>query len=79
MKGFIFIALGFLINLSANASYRGAQQIYQQGDIARYPQLVNELINEKMYFSATPFLKEYLATTTKTNEAALENILDNLI
>ncbi len=79
MKSFIFIALVFVINLSANASYRGAQQIYQQGDIARYPQLVNELINEKMYFSATPFLKEYLATTTKPSEAALENILDNLI
>jgi tetratricopeptide (TPR) repeat protein len=79
MKQLIFFALAGGYILNAQASYSDASRIFQSGDHNRYPQLVSELLEEKMYFSAIPFLKEYLSTTSKTNDAAVDRILDQLI
>ena len=65
--------------MNAHASFAGAWKIYQSGDKNRYPQLVSELIQEKMYFSSIPFLKEYLATTARVNDAAVDKIVDQLV
>ena len=65
--------------LDANASIDGALKIYQNGDKNRYPQLVSELIEEKMYFSSIPFVKEYLATTNTVNNVAVDKVIDQLI
>ena len=79
MKKLIFLSLLALYTINAQASYVNASRIYQHGDYEKYPQLVSELIADKMYFSATPFLKEYLTVTNKTNETALDKLLDELI
>ncbi len=71
----ILLAFG----MNANASFQGAWKIYQNGDKSHYPKLVAELIKEKMYFSAIPFLKEYLATTNKVNDAAVDKVVEELI
>jgi hypothetical protein len=73
----LFFALSFGMN--AQASVQGAWKIYQSGDKNRYPQMVSELIQDKMYFSSIPFIKEYLATTNKVNDAAVDKILDQLV
>ena len=65
--------------MNAHASFQGAWNIYQTGDKNRYPQLVSELLQEKMYFSSIPFIKEYLATTNKVNDVAVDKIVDELI
>lgn len=70
--------VGFF-GLNAYASFDGALKIYQNGDKNRYPQLVSALIEEKMYFSSIPFLKEYLATTNRVNDAAVDKVIDELI
>jgi hypothetical protein len=77
-KSFLFI-ITLAFGMNAHASFQGALKIYQNGDKSRYPQLVSELIQEKMYFSSIPFLKEYLATTNKVNDAAVDKIVDQLI
>ena len=65
--------------MGAQASIQGARKIYTVGDKSRYPQMAAELIQDKMYFSAIPFIKEYLASTTKVNDAAVDKVLDDLI
>jgi hypothetical protein len=74
-----FLSLALLMSMSAHASINGAWKIYQSGDKSRYPQMVSELIQDKMYFSSIPFLKEYLVTTNKVNDAAVDKIVDQLI
>jgi tetratricopeptide (TPR) repeat protein len=65
--------------LDAQASIQGARRIYQTGDKSRYPQLVAELVQDRMYFSAIPFVKEYLASTNRVNDAAVDKVLDEVI
>jgi tetratricopeptide (TPR) repeat protein len=65
--------------MNAQASYYNANKIFQSGDHTKYPQLVSELIEEKMYFSAIPFLKEYLSLNAKSNDEAVDRVLDQLI
>ena len=77
-KTFLTIFL-LTIGMKAQASFQDAWRIYQSGDKNRYPQMVSELIEEKMYFSSIPFLKEYLATTSRVNDAAVDKIVDQLI
>ena len=77
-KSFLSIIL-LTFGMNAYASFQGAWKIYQNDDKSRYPQLVSELIQEKMYFSSIPFIKEYLATTNKVNDAAVDKIVDQLI
>ncbi|MBP9681569.1 MAG: hypothetical protein KBD76_09200 [Bacteriovorax sp.] len=78
-----FLSISFLLSmtltLKAEGSIQDAWKIYQSGDKNRYPQLVSELIEERMYFSSIPFIKEYLATTNKVNDAAVDKIVDRLI
>ncbi len=68
-----------ITSLTAEASISGARKIYQSGDKSRYPQMVSELIQDKMYFSSVPFIKEYLSTTSKVNDSAVDKLLDKLI
>jgi hypothetical protein len=76
----IFLSLILLsFGVNANASFQNALKIYQSGDRNHYPELVSELIKEKMYFSAIPFFKEYLATTSRVSDSAVDKILDQLI
>jgi hypothetical protein len=71
----IFLFIGF----SAHASFNDAARIYSTGDKNKYPQLVSELMEEGMYFSAAPFIKEYLASVGRINDTQFDNVLDKLI
>jgi len=71
----VFLLLGF----SAHASFSDATRLYGTGDKNKYPQLVSELMEEGMYFSAAPFIKEYLASVGRVNDAQFDTVLDKLI
>ena len=82
MKNWIrSISIVALLTASGHAvgSVENALSIYQSGDKSRYPQLVNELLDDGMYFSSIPFIKEYLATTNRVNDGAVDKILDRAI
>jgi hypothetical protein len=68
-----------LLSFNTFASFSDAAKIYASGDRNRYPQLVSELVEEKMYFSATPFIKEYLVHTNRSNDNAFDKALDQVI
>jgi tetratricopeptide (TPR) repeat protein len=79
MKKLLIFALSLTATINVQASYSNANRIYQSGDHNQYPQLVSELVAEKMYFSAIPFFKEYLSTAPRSNDSAVDRVLDQLI
>ena len=79
MKAYtILFSLVLCLN-HANASVNNARKIYQSGDKSKYPAIAAELVKEKMFFAATPFIKEYLANTTRVNDNVVDNVLDDII
>ncbi len=78
MKKIISLTLG-LLALSSNAALDRAAQLYNSGERAKYPQLVKELIQNEMYFSAIPYFKEYLATAPRGRNVEVDAIADELI
>ncbi len=81
-KSFLSISLFILatgLSATVQASVQDAWKIYQTGNKNLYPQMVSELIENKMYFSSIPFIKEYLVTTTKVHDPAFDKVVDQLI
>jgi hypothetical protein len=79
MKNSCLLLFLLSFGMSANASIQNARKIYQSSDKSRYPQMVGELIKDKMYFSSVPFIKEYLSTTSRVNDSAVDKVVDDLI
>lgn len=79
MKTTLLSLVMLSLSLTAEASISGARRIYQSGDKSHYPQMVAELIQDHMYFSSIPFIKEYLANTSRVNDAAVDKVLDELV
>lgn len=79
MKKSCLLLFLLTISLSSEASIQEARRLHQSGDKNRYPQLAAALVKEKMYFSAIPYIKEYLASTSRVNDSAVDKVLDDLI
>jgi hypothetical protein len=79
MKAYTLLFSLVLCFNQANASVNNARKIYQSGDKSKYPAIAAELVKEKMFFAATPFIKEYLANTTRVNDNVVDNVLDDII
>lgn len=74
------ILLVFVFSLSAQASYQGAERIYGKGSVSLsgYRRLILELVDGGFYFSAIPWLKEYMVKNSSL-DAELEEALDKII
>ncbi len=73
----------FFIVLSGNlfASMEQAQTYYENSkrEAKYYPLLANELVKEGYYFSAIPFIKEFMFYSGKIQGEQLNNILETII
>lgn len=74
-----FYKVFFLAVFTTQAMAIEAERIFESGGKERYPQLVASLIKDGMYFSAVPFLKEYLISTSKINDQAVDQVVDDLL
>lgn len=74
------IILVFIFSMSAQASYQGAERIYGKGSVSLsgYRRLILELVNGEYYFSAIPWLKEYMVKNSSL-DSELEEALDKII
>ena len=73
------VILCLIFSINSYSSINTAIKIYSTGEKAKYPQLINELIEDDMYFSATPFVKEYLASSSGRNNSEFDLLLDKVI
>ena len=78
---FLYVAVLFFI-FDAYGSVRNAEVIYQRskGNRNSYLQISEELINSKLYYSAIPFVKEYLSQSKgKSTNLKLDYILEKIV
>lgn len=75
------LILCLIFSLSAFASYREAEATYGKGSIslAGYRRILINLINDGYYFSAVPWMKDYLVKTSGALDGEMEQALDTLL
>jgi tetratricopeptide (TPR) repeat protein len=75
------ILLSLLITSSAFASYESAERQYGKGSISLsgYRKTIIELVNSGFYFSAVPWMKDFLVKNNKTLDADLEEAFDKML
>lgn len=73
-------ALSLLLSLPALASYEGAARTYGNGSISLsgYRRIILELVSGGYYFSAVPWMKEYLVQNSSI-DAEMEAALDRML
>lgn len=75
------ILLSFLITSSAFASYESAERQYGKGSISLsgYRKTIIELVDSGYYFSAVPWMKDFLVKNNKTLDGDLEVAFDKML
>ncbi len=76
----IFSLLIFSRNLFASIDQ--AKSYYEnssRGEVKYYPLLANELVKEGLYFSAIPFIKEFMVYAGKVQGDQINNLLETII
>lgn len=70
-----------MFSLSAFSSWESAQRDYRSSNLnaSRLRALIINLVDDKYYFSALPWMKEYLATGTKSLDSKIEKSLSQII
>lgn len=80
----IFALLMLLVTLNtkfADASLIRAEKLYKQGrgSVRYFPEIVRELIDDKMYFTSVPLIKEYLNSATRVSSSKIDELIDRII
>ncbi len=78
MKYICIIFIFFTFSTNIYPSWSKISNILSKRDQSLYPLLVKYLINEKMYFTAIPFMKEYLVDNPKISSNT-DRIIDELV
>jgi len=75
----LLILVVTLSALNLTASLKDSQRHYSSGDKTKYFKVATELMEDKLYFTALPFIKDYLLATSRTNDAVFDSAIDELI
>lgn len=80
MKSVVVLLFLILASRSGNASSSGAWNalVNASGGVSSYPKVVQELIEDKLYFAAVPYIKEYL-TRSSGGGKKIDRLIDEVI
>lgn len=78
MKRLILILL--FLSSPAFASLDGVWKLLsnQGGSVGNYPAIVSELVDNQLYFTAVPYIKEYLTKSTKVSPQ-MDKLIDEVV
>src|SRR6186713_1080334 len=82
MKIIIFLFTWLLYSESIFGSIKQAQDYFdriKQGEVKYYPLLANELLMDELYFSAIPFIEEFLVYSGRIQGEQVNNVLETII
>lgn len=70
-----------LASRSLDASTSGAWDalVSSRGGVKSYPRVVEELIEEKLYFAAVPYIKEYLTRASSIESKRIDGLIDKVV
>ena len=75
-----FFIVTLLLSSEVFASLAGARNaLRQRNSTKKYRQLVLELVDAKMYYSAIPYMKEFLARSQSRLDSRLEKAFDEML
>lgn len=82
MRFLLVLFLNFLLLSTASAGYRSAESVYnskkyRKSTMAR--KIVIELVSDKFYFAAIPWMKEYLISSNKKLDGEIERAFDRIL
>ena len=80
-KVLTLVIFSFFIGSFAMASFSGAAKVYnsRMESSKKYRKMVIELSAAKLYFSAIPWMKEYLISSKNKLDSQLEGAFENII
>jgi hypothetical protein len=80
-KSLFLILLTFSLAAPSYASIDRAWSLLKKskGSTKYYPQIVQDLVNEKLYFASIPYIKEYLATNKKVKSKRIDLLIDEVV
>lgn len=80
LKTTLLMAVGIMA-INANASLDRAWDLLRQsnGSTKYYPQVVKDMVDQGLYFSSIPYLKEYLISTKGVESRDIDELIDRVI
>lgn len=81
VKNILIIFCLILLVPATEASLQGALNVYvkQGGTNTGYVKMASELVDEGLYFTAVPFIKEYLSTSGSVNNSLVDDLVDKIV
>lgn len=76
-----FFVISLLMIPTAWSSYEAAERNYGKGTISLsgYRRTLIELVNDKFYFSALPWMKDYIVKNDRPLDSEMEKVLDEML
>ncbi len=80
-KSLVIVLFLILASRNADASADGAWSalISTKGSVKAYPRVVEELVEEKLYFAAVPYIKEYLTRASRIEGKRIDGLIDEVV
>jgi len=76
-----FLVVSLLMIPTAWSSYEAAEKNYGRGTISLsgYRRTLIELVNDKFYYSALPWMKDYIVKNNRPLDSEMEKVLDEML
>lgn len=76
-----FLVISLLMIPTAWSSYEAAEKNYGRGTISLsgYRRTLIELVNDKFYYSALPWMKDYIVKNDRPLDTEMEKVLDEML
>ncbi len=79
MKLFFYISVFLLSSIydnSLHASIENAYAIYKRNKSSDYHLIAENLVRQELFFTAVPFIKEYMTRTSKIKDTRIDKLID---
>tara|TARA_Y100000780_G_scaffold232553_1_gene265946 strand:+ start:53991 stop:55472 length:1482 start_codon:yes stop_codon:yes gene_type:complete len=74
-----FVGFGFQNSSHASAGKAWDVLVRSKGSVKYYPQVVNELLKDELYFTSIPYLKEYLSVHKGRLPKEVDSLVDRVV
>ena len=84
MKFLKYIGLSLTLGVASVNIYGGAGEAWNnlvrsRGSVSSYPSVVKELLDDNLYFTAIPYLKEYLSRSNGNISKEVDFLIDQVV
>jgi len=75
----ILLITTFILSTNLLASIEGVYRILAKEGRRGYPKVIKTLIDNDLYFSSIPFIKEYLTTSSGSSTKGIDSLIDEVV